>query len=499
MMKTFFKLTSVAVLVGSLAACDSSSSSSTQEDDVISKQVNISGYLVYPESISESAASKSAVQRSTTCSDIPTGYTALSSATVYLTSADGDILKDDITTDSCGSFDVSVDTDIAEQMTLLTAEKDGFKAIKSNIDNFLEDSELKVASTISSDASYYFSGLRQLSDNEINVVITDSESYKAVIGIEPSAFTVEKNNSEITLSSLVGSQSVTDNEASILISLDSSGSMSSYVFDEDGNYTVDGDGNYQSRYSVAAASAHQFVETTKDNDEEASFSMVLFSDDVYSLTDDYINASLSLENSEGETIEFVSERENGFIEDSATVHTLIDIYNPHSEMYFYSSSPEIARYDDREDNIALINTYYPFSGGTAFYDSLDVGLDEFDESITNPQIIVLTDGADNSSSASYTDVITKAQEKNIPISVLAIGSGISSFYSSRMETIATETGSQYLEVSDVTDLSGFFDGLSTQTSFNYNGTLSEPLVTGDVIQVTVEINGESTSRELTIN
>lgn len=499
-MQKLFKLTSVAVLVGALVACDSSSNdSATQEDDISSRQVNISGHLVYPESISESAASKSAVQRSTTCSEIPTGYIALSNATVYLESANGEILKDGITTDSCGSFDLSVDTDIAEEVTLLIAEKDGFKILKSSVDNFFEESELKVASTISSDASYYFSGLRQLSDTEINIVITDSESYKAVIGIEPSAFTVEKNNSEITLSSLVGSQSVTDNEASILISLDSSGSMSSYVFDEDGNYTVDEEGNYQSRYSVAAAAAHQFVETTKDNDEEARFSMVLFSDDVYSLTDDYINARLSLENSEGETIEFVSERENGFIEDSATVHTLIDIYNPHSEMYFYSSSPEIARYDDREDNIALINTYYPFSGGTAFYDSLDVGLDEFDESITNPQIIVLTDGADNSSSVTYTDVITKAQDKNIPISVLAIGGGISSYYSSRMEAIATETGSQYLEVSNVTDLSGFFDGLSTQTSFNYNGTLSEPLVTGDVMQVTVDINGESTSRELTID
>ena len=494
-----FKLTLAAILVSSLAACDSSSSDSSNVVADNREQVSISGSLVIPESLSESAATKSVAQRNSTCSDIPSGYAALSNAIVNLEDSNGEILKDDIKTDECGSFDVAVDQDLAEQIVLLTAEKEGYKTIKSNVENFLEDSELKVASTISSNALYNFSGLRQLSDNEVNITITDSESHKAVIGLDSSTFTVEKNDAEVDLTALIGSQSVADNAASILISLDSSGSMSGYVQDENYNYVVDEDGNYQSRYSIAAASAHQFVETTKDNDEEASFSMVIFSSYVYSFTDDYINDSLSLENSDGDTIEFVSERENGFIEDSATVHTLIDIYNPHSEMYVYPSSPAVERHEERDDDIALINSYYRFSGATAFYDSLDVGLDQFDESITNPQIIVLSDGDDNSSSVSYTDVITKAQEKNIPISVLAIGAGISSSDASRMEAIATDTGSQYLEVVDVSDLSGFFDGLSTQSSFNYNATLGESVVSGDILKVTIDINGESTSRELTIN
>lgn len=494
-----FKLTLAAILVSSLAACDSSSSDSSNVVADSTEQVSISGSLVIPESLSESAATKSAAQRSSTCSDIPSGYAALSNATVNLENSNGEILKADIKTDECGSFDVAVDTDLAEEIVLLTAEKEGYKTIKSNVENFLEDSDLKVASTISSNASYSFSGLRQLSDNEVNITITDSESYKAVIGLDSSAFTVEKNDSEVDLTTLIGSQSVADNAASILISLDSSGSMSSYIFDEDNNYVVDENGNYETRYSIAAASAHQFVETTKNNDNEASFSMVIFSSNVYSFTDDFINNNLTLENSEGDIVEFVSEREGGFIEDTAILHTLIDIYNPHSEMYLYPSTPAVERHEERDDDIALINSYYRFSGATAFYESLDVSLDEFDATITNPQIIVLSDGDDNSSSVGYTDVIAKAQDKNIPISVLAIGSGISSSDASKMEAIATETGSQYLEVADISDLSGFFDGLSTQSSFNYNATLGESVVSGDILKVTININGESTSRELTIN
>lgn len=504
-MQKIFKLSLMAVLVGALSACDSSSGDNSDDivpDDSTSdnEQVIISGSLVAPESISDSteASSTSSTLR-VTCSDIPSGYVALNDASVSLQNTSGEILKEDIKSDACGAFDISVDKELAGQITQLLAEKSGFKTISSDINNFLEGSELKVASTISSDSSYEISGLRLQSENKANITVTDSSTHKAVIGLLASSLTFEKNDSELTNVTLTGSQSVTDNEASIVISLDSSGSMTSLVKNENNEYIEDAEGNQLSRYEIAATAAHQFVDTTKDNDAEANFSVLLFSSIVYPLSDDLINDKLTLKNENSEEILFESEREYGFIKDSAILHTLIDIYNPYSEMYIYpySYSHTVERHEARTDDIVSIDNSYPFGGGTAFYNSLDTALDQFSNTTKNPKVIALTDGLDNGSNVSYEEVIVKALDLNVPISVVAAGSGLDSY--GRMEAIATETGSQYLEVTDISQLSGFFDGLSTQSTFNYNVSLGESLESGDTLKVTLDLNGEGVSRELTVN
>jgi len=486
---------------GALAACNGSSSSGS--DDNGSVDTVISGSLVYPESLSlstQSAMSETFSTKSSACSNIPEGYVALSDATVELEDSFGGIIGTSTTTDSCGDFTFNIEEELANTVEVVKANKDNFKTITSDVNNFIASSTLKVASTIPSDSSYEISGFTQSSDSELNLIVTDSSSHKAVINLAPSAFILELNGLEVENSTITSSTNLTDNASSIVISLDASGSMGLSVYDDNYNDVLDSDGNLQTRYTIAATAAHELVDITKANDPDAEFSVVLFSSDVYPLTDEIIASSLDLEDANGNEITFSTNAVNGFIDDSATLHTLIDIYNPHSEMYSYSyySTTVVERNDQRVDNISNIS-YYPFSGITAFYDSLDVALDQFDDQTQNPRVIAVTDGADNASSNSYLDVIDKALAANIPISIVSAGSSFSSVDEDIMQKIAEDTGSEYLSVTDISQLAGFFTGLSTQATYNYSVDLYETLVPGDELTATVEINGETVSRDLTID
>lgn len=499
----YSKITLAITLSGLLVACNSESTTDLPVDNSDDQSISIAGNLVSPQSlissIKSSTATKSLLTRSVTCLDVPEGYEPLSNAIVDLKNALGESITTNVTSDNCGAFEFEVLATLAASATQVTAQKEGFKALFSDIHNFLTESQLKVASTISDDASYEISGVKQSSDSKINLIITDTVSHKAVIGLASDKFTFELNDIEVENSSVTGSQNVANNSSSVVISIDASGSMSATIRDDNYSFILDSEGNQQTGYTIAAASAHQLIDMTKNNEVDSELSVLLFSSGVYPLTDEVIANNLNLKDENNNEVIFMTNSEDGFIKESATLHTLIDLYNPHSEMYGSSyHNPSVVRHTARVDSISSAS-YYPFSGGTAFYDSLDSALDLFSVQTNNPRVIALTDGADNSSSIAYRAVIDKALALNVPITVVAAGGNFDQSSEQIMKEIAEDTGSQYVSVTDISNLGGFLSGISTQVTFNYDVELGENMLSGDKLNVIANINGEMISREINID
>ncbi|MEL0660464.1 VWA domain-containing protein [Psychromonas arctica] len=498
-----FKHSKVAIAItlsGLLVACDSDNTTNVTEDTGDSKSVSIAGSLVSPQGLEASTRSSTAIKslltKSVECPDVPEGYEPLSNAVVELKDAAGETVTESVTTDSCGTFEFEVSDDVVTDAIQVRAEKEGFKVLFSDINNFLSGSLLKVASTISEQASYEISGLKQSSDNTVNLIVTDTVSNKAVIGLASDQFTFTLNDVPVSGFTITSAQNVEDNASSVVLSIDASGSMDTTVYDENYSLVLDSEGNRQNRYTIAAASAHQLIDMTKNNEADSELSVLLFSSDVFPMTDEVIANKLYLQDENGDEVIFTTGSENGFIKESATLHTLIDLYNPYSEMYTNYYSSYVTRHEARTDTISSAS-YYPFSGGTAFYDSLDVAIDQFSDQTSNPKVIALTDGEDNNSSIGYQDVIDKAISANVPITVVAVG--FSSDSDNYMKNIAEDTGSQYIPVADISNLAGVFSGISTQLTFNSDVEFNEQMVAGDTLKVTADIDGDTIERELDIN
>ncbi|MCE2571053.1 hypothetical protein [Motilimonas eburnea] len=461
----------------------------------------INGQLVVPLTITANA--KSALipvkARSQACPGIPDGYSPLQNAIVELKGAAGDSLEPAATTDDCGEFEFVVPETLVENISQVVAAKAGFKNIIADVDNFLESNASRIASTISEQASYEITGLKKSGTQTINFIVTDSESKKAILGIQDSAFTFTIDGQTVVNPSITGSQSTDSDSASVVITLDASGSMISRVEDENGDYVLAPDGNPHRRHTLAAAAAHQLIDMTKANDPASELAVISFGSDVYPFTDQILNAELNMFDSNGDNITLDTGRTGNFTQDVATLHTLIDIYNRYSSTYGSYQEPLIQRHPDRTDNIDRISGY-PFSGATAFLESIDVAISTLENvNPTKPAIVALTDGGDNSSNVNVDQVITRAQQYNYPVTVIAAGTGFSRSDIVDMKRISSETGSEYFEVTDLSQLGGFLAGISTRVTFNYDANLNTVLTSGQVLNVSLSVNGsEPVSREITL-
>ncbi|MCE2593978.1 hypothetical protein K6Y31_04010 [Motilimonas cestriensis] len=464
---------------------------------------NINGQLVVPVTITASARKTlipAPIQaRSEACPGVPDGYSPLADAVVELKNAAGDNLESSTTTDTCGKFEFVVPKSLVDSISNVVAAKSGFKNIIADVDNFLESNASRIASTISDQASYEITGLKKSSAQSINFIITDSESKKAILGLQNSAFTFSLDGQTITSPTITSSQNTATDSASVAITLDSSGSMGALVYDENNRPVLAPDGNTHRRQTIAASAAHQLIDMTKANDPNSEMAIIMFSSVIYPMTDTTLNSKLKIFDASGDAMLLDTGRTDNFTQDASTLHTLIDIYNEYSAMYGSYSTPVIERHPDRTDNIAKIS-YYPFGGSTAFLDSIDQAITTLESTNpTKPVIVALTDGADNSSQKTVDEIITRANQYNYPVTVIAAGTGFSSYDIDDMKRISNETGSEYFEVADLSKLGGFLAGISTRVTFNYDANLNTPLISGQVLNVSLSVNGETpVSREITI-
>ena len=500
------KIASAILLSSTLAACGGSGSTSTASSEAstsnstsnttitaqptpapVAKKQTIDGQLVVPVSLATSArkAFNPIQVRTAECPNVPDGYMPLNDATVELKNAAGDSIGETVTTDACGEFTFVVAEDLVSNIEKVVANKEGFKSIISDIENFLAANAAKVVSTIEADAAYELTGFRKTSDNSINFIITDSKSKKAVLGLPQSAFAFSLDAQTIAATAITGSQNTANDSTTLALTLDSSGSMLSPVSDANGDAILAPDGENHTRYSLVASSTHQLIDMTKANDPAAEIAVTLFSSDIYPLTDTTIAQLLALYDVNGDEVSFSINSSTGFIKDAATLHTLIDLYNPQSELYSPYFGPIIARHADRIDNIATASAY-PFSGGTAFYDSIDSAIDQLvNAKAAKPMIVALTDGEDNSSIYTPDEIIAKANQYNIPVNIIAAGDGINDTSADTMKKIATDTGSDYFDVTNIADLGGFLASISTRVTFNYNADFTETLASGQKLTISL--------------
>lgn len=109
--------------------------------------------------------------------------------------------------------------------------------------------------------------------------------------------------------------------------------------------------------------------------------------------------------------------------------------------------------------------FWPGSGGsTAFYDGVDLGLNDIQQFIHQdsenffPAVIGFTDGADNSSNNTMEGIIDKSKINQIPVYTLGFG-GASDYI---LNTIANETGGRYYYAPDITQLASLYTLISGQ-------------------------------------
>ncbi|MCE0556868.1 VWA domain-containing protein [Motilimonas sp. E26] len=496
------------VLGSTLVACGGGSSNTTQSNEtnptdlpeivpptpapVVNNQT-INGQLVVPISITTSArrAINPIQARSAECPNVPDGYLPLNSATVELKNAAGENVGDSVATNTCGEFTFVVAEDLVANIEQVVANKEGFKSIISDIENFLAANAAKLVSTAEADAVYELTGFRKTSDNSVNFIITDSKSKKAVIGLPESAFSFSLDALPLTVNNVVGSQNIANDSTTLALALDSSGSMDIPVSDANGAVISAPDGNAHTRYSLVASSTHQLVDMTKANDPNATISVTLFSSHIYPLVDETITEYLSLFNVNGDQISYSINSPTGFVNDTSTLHTLIDLYSPQSEMYDPWWGPVITRHEDRVDSIASID-FYPFSGGTAFYDAIDSAINQLvGAQVAKPAIVALTDGEDNTSVNTPEDIIAKANQYNIPVTVIAAGDDLKPESTEAMQNIAAETGSAYFDATNIAALGGFLAGISTRVTFNYNADFSQTFVSGQKLTISLTLSDGS--------
>ena len=112
------------------------------------------------------------------------------------------------------------------------------------------------------------------------------------------------------------------------------------------------------------------------------------------------------------------------------------------------------------DKTTLKNRINGFStsGTTSLYDALYLAVNRVAAKSGAKCVIAFTDGLDNNSKSTVSDVINQAQKYKIPI--FLIGSGVGS--NSDLTRIATQTGGFYRNISSVTSLQDIYDQIYRQ-------------------------------------
>ncbi|WP_053395571.1 vWA domain-containing protein [Vibrio nereis] len=185
--------------------------------------------------------------------------------------------------------------------------------------------------------------------------------------------------------------------------------------------------------------------------------------------------------------------ESGFTQEQAKLHFAIDMYNPHSGLWDNQIQYD-QRHIDRTDNIASVGRANRWGYSTA----LERAVNESLTALTGrnnaiKRAFVMTDG--KSSFYDRAGVIETANQNSIPVHSIALGAGADE---EDLKAISEQTGGSYYKVLNPSDIVGIYSSLQTTVKYAYLAALNTPLQAGDVVKLSLEINGEEVTRELTI-
>lgn len=494
-------LTIVASLL-SLTACGGGDSASANGDTTSTPDVPVtssytySGSLVVPEGVavksSRALYSGLISPFSADCPNVPDGYVPMANATVTLEDSVGEALGAQTTTDNCGVFLLQVPKDDTNvENAVISASLDGYKTLKAHAENFVPSGDgsasTVVASTIPSSSSYVISAIQKASGDELMFSVTDSSTNNAVIQLTKAAFTVSVNDQPISISTLNSSDQL-GVASSNTLALDGSGSMTNSVYDDQRDPVKDENGNTYTLHRLTALAAHQFTSEKSTTDEVA---IIPFDSTVNLINNQFLEKFDFLDSNDSSLSYDYSE--SGFLADKAKLHFAIDMYNPHSGLWKYKS-----QYDQphvgRADNIASLGRSYEWGGGTDIEDAINDSLDALiTRSNAIKRVFVMTDG--QSSFYNRADLIDTAKQNSIPVHSIALGTSANE---TDLKVISEQTGGTFYQVIDPTDIVGIYSSLQTTIKYAYLAALNTPLQPGDVVKLSLEINGETVTRELTI-
>jgi len=411
-----------------------------------------------------------------TCSNVPVGYSPLINAEVAFIAADGSQLGlADTLTDVCGAFTGALPSDA----TQVRATAAGFRDIVADITVFQsEDTSKNVASTISDTASYTIGSIQKVDDNTIAFTITDDQSNKAVLGIPNSAFTATVNSNSVNMTTT--SAAITSEKASVVMTLDASGSMDAHV------YTDSDTGQRFRRLQLASIAAHTFLDLKNAEDEVAA---VVFDGTENFIDQAAIDSLFSLTDQSDNPVSHVYPVD-GFSNQSKDLRFIVDAYNEYTAWWGRSSSTDALHVDTPNYKQAKS---YPWGGSTAFYDSISIGIEKL--AVRNNLrkfIIAMTDGDDNSSEINEDEAISLAKTNNMAVYTIGFGSGSDE---TSLQKIAAETGGTYFRA-ESTDITAAYQSIQTNITFQYLGDLDIALGERFSLEVSLHHNGITVSREL---
>ncbi|UTV30578.1 vWA domain-containing protein [Photobacterium atrarenae] len=503
MKKELFTLTVLAAAL--LSGCNSSNSSGEsktgpgQTPDTTPAKTTFSGTLVTPEPAQVTAqkalfnASRGLTTKATdaACPNVPTGYYPLSNAAISLVANNDAIFSETTTTDACGQFTLEVEgEDTAFENSKLVATSDNFKTLEANAQNFMQTADQVsdvVASTIAKDASYVINGIQKIDNDTLAFSITDSQSGKAVIQVAKGAFQILVNANENPIVSLNTADQLQVRN-SIVMTLDASGSMSSKVYDEQGDPVTDSNDVTYNRFRLTALAAHQFMMEKNVEDEVA---VIPFSLDVNLISKSFLDGYSFLDENGVDTT--ISYSDSGFMKDKASLHFAIDFYNMHVPMW--EDRVLDTKHAGRTDNVHAIYEDYPWGGGTELEDSIHVALDTTKQATGDVNsVFVMTDG--NARFNDLDGLIAKAKSMNLPVHSIAISNDA---YTQDLIQISEQTGGSFKHITDVQNITGVYSALQTTVKFNYVANLTRPVMSQDVLKIILTLNGEVVEREVTLN
>lgn len=129
-------------------------------------------------------------------------------------------------------------------------------------------------------------------------------------------------------------------------------------------------------------------------------------------------------------------------------------------------------------------------GSTAFYDGVYSALDAVNQGTGIKAVVAITDGEDNSSVHSLSQLIKRAKELDIPVYVVGLGD----VNKKVLRKLAKETGGEYYYTQDATQLSSIYLAISKRIKSVYELTYASPsLASADSIrdvELSFEIGNE---------
>ena len=391
-------------------------------------------------------------------------------------SADGTQLGlADAPTDACGTFSGA----LPSGTTQVRATSAGFRDVVTDIAVFQSgDPSKNVASTISDTATYTIGSIQKVDDDTIAFTITDDQSNKAVLGIPNSAFTATVNSNSANMTTT--SAAITAEKASVVMTLDASGSMNTRV------YTDPDSGQRFRRLQLASIAAHTFLDLKNTEDEVAA---VVFDGTESFIDQGAIDSLFSLTDQNDNPVSHAYPAD-GFSNQSKDLRFTVDAYNEYAVWWGRSSSTDALHADT--PNYKQVGSN-PWGGSTAFYDSINTGVEKLaPRSNLRKFIIAMTDGNDNRSQINEDEAITLAKTNNMAVYTIGFGSGSDE---TSLQKIAAETGGTYFRA-ESTDITAAYQSIQTNITYQYLGDLDTSLGDKFLVEIALNHNGITVSREL---